>query len=355
MSISGKESINIGLPNESVGSDSLYTAFTKASNNFTTLFACASPYNTFTSGGAINITTDSSNGIVTFTNTGVTSLSAGSGVQLTGTTGDITISLVGGGGGIGTVTSIGITPISTSRLVVTNTPIVSSGNITIDLATTGANAGTYSNPILTIDAYGRVTSASNGASAGTVTSVGLTPGAGIQINGGPITTNGSITVTNIGVTRITAGSGITASGSNGNITISATASGGTVTSVGLSSNSLNVTSSPIVSAGTINVESPIGFSSENLTNGSAANLAVTASYFSTTGGSTATLAAGTAGQIKTFMMVTHGGDMVITVATAGWKASGSGTITFAAVGAGCTLQYVNSKWFCVGQNSVTFG
>jgi hypothetical protein len=94
--------------------------------------------------------------------------------------------------------------------------------------------------------------------------------------------------------------------------------------------------------------------SENLTSGSAANLAVTASYFTTSTSSTATLAAGTTGQIKTFMMVADSGDMVITVTNAGWKSSGTGTITFNDIGDGCTLQYVNSKWFCIGQNGVAF-
>ena len=94
--------------------------------------------------------------------------------------------------------------------------------------------------------------------------------------------------------------------------------------------------------------------SENLTNGAAANLFVTASYFSTTGAWTATLGTGSEGQIKTFMMVADGGDMVITVSNAGWKSSGTGTITFNDIGDGCTLQYINSKWYCIGQNGVVF-
>jgi hypothetical protein len=95
-------------------------------------------------------------------------------------------------------------------------------------------------------------------------------------------------------------------------------------------------------------------SGQNLGNGNAASLLTTASYFTTTGASTATLAAGTSGQIKTFMMVADGGDMVITVTNAGWKSSGTGTVTFNDIGDGCTLQYMNSKWYCIGQNGVTF-
>ena len=93
-------------------------------------------------------------------------------------------------------------------------------------------------------------------------------------------------------------------------------------------------------------------SSEDLADAAAANLLVTASYFTTVAAETATLAAGTAGQIKTFMMAGDGGDMVITVTNPAW--GGAGTITFSAVGQGCTLQYVASKWFCIGNNGVAF-
>jgi hypothetical protein len=56
------------------------------------------------------------------------------------------------------------------------------------------------------------------------------------------------------------------------------------------------------------------------------------------------------------MMVADGGDMVITVTNAEWKSSGIlCTITFNDIGDGCTLQYINSKWYCIGQNGVTFG
>jgi hypothetical protein len=93
-------------------------------------------------------------------------------------------------------------------------------------------------------------------------------------------------------------------------------------------------------------------SSEDLADAAAANLLVTSSYFTTVAAETATLAAGTPGQIKTFMMNGTSGDMVITVTNPGW--GGSGTMTFSAVGDGCTLQYINSKWFCIGNNGVVF-
>jgi len=96
--------------------------------------------------------------------------------------------------------------------------------------------------------------------------------------------------------------------------------------------------------------------SEDLAPSAAASLTKTTSYFTTAAAETATLAAGTTGQIKVFSAVAiASGNMVITVTDAGWKASGTGTITFATLGCGCTLQYTNSKWFCIGNNGCTFG
>ena len=96
-------------------------------------------------------------------------------------------------------------------------------------------------------------------------------------------------------------------------------------------------------------------SSEDLANAAAASLAVTNSFFTTAAAETATLAAGTNGQIKAFSAVAiTSGNMVITVTNAGWKASGTGTITFSVLGSGCTLQYISSKWFCIGNNGAVF-
>ena len=80
-----------------------------------------------------------------------------------------------------------------------------------------------------------------------------------------------------------------------------------------------------------------------------------ATYLETGGsGETSTLATGTEGQLKVIVMQADGGgDMVITVSNPGW--GGSGTITFDSIGDGVTLQYINSKWYAIGSNGVTFG
>jgi hypothetical protein len=363
MAISGVQVINIGLQNESAGSDSLYVAFNKTKDNFTTLFSCASPYNTFTGNTGIGITANSNSGTVDILNTGVTSIVAGTGISINQSNGAVTITNTGGNGNGAGVTSVGVT---SSTLSVSGSPIVSAGNITLNLPTYANLAGTYTYPTVTVDTYGRVTAIANANSVGTVTSVGITPGTGIQVTGSPITTTGNINIINTGVTRLTAGTGISLSGSNGNVTISTANLGGTVTSIGVSSTSLSVSGSPVTTTGTITVDlnanttiagrltanTTVLAGSEDLAASAAANLLVTASYFTTSAAETATLAAGTNGLIKTFMMVADGGDMVITVTNAAW--GGAGTMTFGDVGDACTLQYVNNKWFCIGNNGVTF-
>ena len=155
---------------------------------------------------------------------------------------------------------------------------------------------------------------------------------------------------------------------NTGITVNANSIAGTlditntgVTSVDLTSNSLTVTGGPVTTIGTLTVDLPSDITipgqllltgSQNLLTTGAVNLAVTSSYFTTTDPSIATLAAGTTGQIKTLMMFDAGGDMVITVTNPGW--GGLGTITFSNTGDACTLQYIASKWFCIGNNGAVF-
>ncbi len=88
--------------------------------------------------------------------------------------------------------------------------------------------------------------------------------------------------------------------------------------------------------------------------GAAVPLNKHASLFVTGAAETSTLAAGAEGQIKVLVLKTDGGDMVTTVTNAGWKSSGTGTITFDTIGDSCTLQYIDSKWYCIGNNGAAF-
>jgi hypothetical protein len=89
--------------------------------------------------------------------------------------------------------------------------------------------------------------------------------------------------------------------------------------------------------------------------GQALSLTNSTSIFAQTGAATATLAAGTYGEIKHLIAAGLTGNMVVTVTNAGWKTSGTGTATFSTRGQGCILQYVNGHWYAVGNNGVTFG
>jgi hypothetical protein len=153
----------------------------------------------------------------------------------------------------------------------------------------------------------------------------------------------AVTVNNIGI------QGLTVNGITGVSTIVFASAGVYEFTFETYTNGSTITVSQTNSALT-----PLNNSSEDLAAGAAASLLKTTSYFSTAAAETATLAAGVEGQIKTFAMYATSGNMVITVTNAGWKTSGTGTVTFGTIGDACTLQYVNSKWFCIGNNGCTF-
>ena len=67
-----------------------------------------------------------------------------------------------------------------------------------------------------------IVSYTGGGGVGNVTSVGITAGEGIGVSGSPITGSGNITVSNAGVIKLTAGTGLSVNRTNGDITINNT-------------------------------------------------------------------------------------------------------------------------------------
>ena len=109
-----------------------------------------------------------------------------------------------------------------------------------------SNIGNSSLTNSAITINGTSTSLGGSISVGTVTSVAATAGTGISISGSPITTSGTLTVTNTAPDQtvvLTAGTGISTTGTYPNFTITNTSpsSGGTVTSV--------TGTAPVVSSG----------------------------------------------------------------------------------------------------------
>ena len=95
-------------------------------------------------------------------------------------------------------------------------------------------------------------------------------------------------------------------------------------------------------------------STEDVAASAPISLALTNARFNTVTGEASTLAAGNEGQIKTLVMESYGGSMQVTVSNAGWKSSGSGVLMLNSLGAAATLQYINGKWYCIGNNGATF-
>lgn len=109
----------------------------------------------------------------------------------------------------------------------------------------------------------------------------------------------------------------------------------------------------ITSAGILTVEFGLATSLEDLADAAAISLLHPTSYFTTAAAETATLADGVEGQMKILVAEdVTAGDMVVTVASAGW--GGSGEITFSTNASGCTLQFVNGAWYCIGNNGAAF-
>ena len=174
------------------------------------------------------------------------------------------------GGSVGSVNSVAMT---STDFTISGSPITSTGTIVANLATTGVSSGTYGSatqiPVITVNAKGQLTNATTVSidiPTQGLTSVGILSSS-LTVTNSPLTKNGSITLetaptgvtsgiygSNSSIPQITIGpDGRITSATN--LTVGTPGSGiGTVTSVGLTSSSLSVSSQPITSQGFLSVD-----------------------------------------------------------------------------------------------------
>jgi hypothetical protein len=307
-----------------------------------------------TTSGSITVTNTAPDQVVALTGAGTTTI--------TGTYPNFTIS--SDDQYDGTVTSVDLT--AGTGISVSGGPITTSGSITVTntapdqvVSLTGAGTTTITGT------YPTFTITSDDQYDGTVTSVDLTAGAGISVSGGPITSSGSITVTNTAPDQtvvLTAGTGISTSGTYPNFTITnsepdqtvaltastgisvtgtypnftientSPSSGGTVTSVDLTAGTgISVSGGPITTSGSITVTNTAPDQTVVLTAGTGISTSGTYPNFTITNSApdqTVSLTAGTgittSGTYPSFTITNSAPDQTVAL-TAGTGISVTGT------------------------------
>jgi len=182
----------------------------------------------FNAGVGIGLTVTSTNDQINITNTGVTALTAGSGMTVSGSTGSVTVTNAGvreavAGLGIDVSAATGAVTFSNSGIVeiesgnITNLTVSARDPVTGKvLITNTAPAGNAYRIVSVLNSVGSIENTLNANSPGAT--IQLQEGTGINLVG--TTTPNKVVFENTGVLSLTAGNGITLSGSTGNVNIS---------------------------------------------------------------------------------------------------------------------------------------
>jgi hypothetical protein len=220
------------------------------------------------------ISYDSSTGVITNSAPDQTvAISEGTGIDVTGTYPNFTVTNTAPDQTVAISAGTGISTSGTyPNFTVTNT--APDQTVALTGAGTTVVTGTYPNFTIT----------STDSTTGTVTSVAATAGTGISVSGSPITTSGTLTITNTApdqVVSLTQGGTTTITGTYPNFTISSddqydgtvTSVGGTGTVNGLTLTGTVTTSGNLTLGGTLDLSAPpvIGGTTPNTITGTTIN------------------------------------------------------------------------------------